>query len=251
MFTIRHRVILTSSHKNIKFAGPDTQSQVNTQQDPLDTAKKLVKAIRESSFSKSTELQQLKELIQKAAIENATKKDEIIGLITNEIKKPTRTQAEWDNREYGNPTEGDKKDLQKVLDVWQSEYADAAKKLIAAKDNVKANTTANTAAAVPASAPAVSASGATKPDKMKAIRDYSTVVGRKEQADALGQILNVDAKNSNVIAALKDTDIGSVLGLVNTQPVSALQGYIDNNWNTSTDPYNAMRNLGYSSNGTF
>ncbi len=199
MFTIRHSVILTSSHKNIKYAGPDTQSQANTQQDPLDTAKKLVKAIRESSFSKSTELQQLKELIQKAAIENVAKKDEIIGLITNEIKKPTRTQAEWDSREYGNPTDGDKKDLQKVLDVWQSEYSNAANKLATATNSVKTNTAANTAAAVPASAPLVSSTGAKKPTLKESSEDKDN---NPRQAEAFVESLKILASSDTSAKAL-------------------------------------------------
>jgi hypothetical protein len=188
MFTIRHSVILTSSHKNIKYSSPDTQSQVNTQQDSLVTANKLVKAIRESSFSKSTELQQLKELIQKAAIENATKKDEIIGLITNEIKKPTRTQAEWDNREYGNPTDGDKKDLQKVLDVWQSEYSNAANKLATATTSVKANTAVNTAAAY--------------------TQTKLEVVTMKSQAQAFQKILQATSANPGATALLQAMTTG-------------------------------------------
>ncbi len=202
MFTIRHSMILTSRDINIKFASPDKQSQASAPQDPLDAAKQLIKAIRESSFSKSTEIQQLKELIQKAARANTTKKDEIIGLVTSEIAKPTRTQAEWDNREYGNPTDGDKKDLQKVLDVWQAEYDAAAKNLATARSDVKATTatnTAATAAAVLANPSVVSSTNSKKPTLKESAEDKDN---NPRQAEAFVESLKILASSDTSAKAL-------------------------------------------------
>lgn len=73
--------------------------------DPLNQAKELLKKIREASVFKSTELNQLTELLKKAGSVNDDKNKALKTELTSELQKPTRTQAEWNARDYRNPTE--------------------------------------------------------------------------------------------------------------------------------------------------
>lgn len=78
---------------------------VATTENPLEKAKELLKKIRESNWSKSSELTEFRALLAKEGKFNEMKTQELKKLLVNELAKPIRTQEEWNARDYTNPTE--------------------------------------------------------------------------------------------------------------------------------------------------
>lgn len=73
--------------------------------DPLEKAKQLLKAIRESRIFKNDELDQLKKLMQDAGKAEDEKNKALVEELHKELAKPIRTQQEWNDLDYTNPTE--------------------------------------------------------------------------------------------------------------------------------------------------
>ena len=73
------------------------------------------------------------------------------------------------------------------------------------------------------------------PDKIKDVLGYSTVVGKKEQAEALGKMLGIDSQKNPIIFNLKDANILSLLTMVTTQKEAQLSQYVSR-WNGSERP---------------
>ncbi len=110
MYTIRQilgqTLGLTKSGVKMQFAGLANQPNAGTQAlDALTKAKDLLKKIREASIFKGEELKQLTELLKTAGKSEDDRNKALKTELTTELAKPTRTQAEWDARDYTNPTQ--------------------------------------------------------------------------------------------------------------------------------------------------
>ena len=88
------------------------------------------------------------------------------------------------------------------------------------------------------------------PNSIKEVLGYSTVVGQKEQAIALGKILGGDVTKNSVIVDLKDTNIPSLLRMISREKPEALLACASKYQSEYTTFLSALKDLGYSSNGS-
>lgn len=122
-------------------AGPATAP---IQESPIDKAKELLKKIRESIFSKSSELQELKAILVNLDKTNSNQKQELQNLLTEELNKDTRSQDVYEKKGreayYNLPTEGDKKDIRALLVDWNNDFKKVENTKTAATEAVKIET---------------------------------------------------------------------------------------------------------------